>query len=84
MSRHNRRVPTTFYNRFARDAREFADTYASGRVVGVLEGGYSNRALVAGGMAWTAGMIGDSADKTWWNVQNLEKVCALPFQIPAR
>ncbi|KAG8678909.1 hypothetical protein FRC09_019427 [Ceratobasidium sp. 395] len=73
MSRHNRRVPTTFYNRFARDATAFADVHALGRVVGVLEGGYSDRALIAGGMAWTAGMIGE-ADRSWWSVQNLEKL----------
>ncbi|KAJ1303604.1 hypothetical protein OPQ81_011787 [Rhizoctonia solani] len=38
MSRHNRRVPTTFYHRFACDVREFAQSYAKGRVVGALEG----------------------------------------------
>ncbi|KAG9122669.1 hypothetical protein FRC07_000860 [Ceratobasidium sp. 392] len=74
MSRHGRRVPTTFYHRFARDATTFANTYAEGRVVGVLEGGYSDRALIAGGMAWTAGMIGDSADRSWWSAENLEKL----------
>ncbi|KAG8733094.1 hypothetical protein FRC10_000424 [Ceratobasidium sp. 414] len=74
MSRHNRRVPTTFYNRFARDATTFADIHANGRLVGVLEGGYSDRALIAGGMAWTAGMIGDVADKSWWIAENLDKL----------
>ncbi|KAG9075596.1 hypothetical protein FRC06_009998 [Ceratobasidium sp. 370] len=74
MSRHNRRVPTTFYDRFARDATAFADLHATGKLVGVLEGGYSNRALIAGGMAWTAGMIGELADKSWWNAENLDKL----------
>ncbi|CAE6511018.1 unnamed protein product [Rhizoctonia solani] len=76
MSRHNRRVPTTFYHRFACDAREFAQSYAKGRVVGVLEGGYSDRALVSGGMAWINGMIGNSYEGTryLWSVPNLEKI----------
>ncbi|CEL60429.1 histone deacetylase HOS3 [Rhizoctonia solani AG-1 IB] len=76
MSRHNRRVPTTFYHRFACDAREFAQLYAKGRVVGVLEGGYSDRALVSGGMAWVNGMIGVSREKVrdLWSIANLEKV----------
>ncbi|KAG9085867.1 hypothetical protein FS749_004052 [Ceratobasidium sp. UAMH 11750] len=74
MSRHNRRVPTTFYDRFARDATAFADLHSEGRLVGVLEGGYSDRALISGGMAWTSGMIGNSPDKNWWNVENLEKL----------
>ncbi|CAE6442400.1 unnamed protein product [Rhizoctonia solani] len=76
MSRHNRRVPTTFYHRFACDAREFAQSYAKGRVVGVLEGGYSDRALVSGGMAWINGMIGNTHPdaRDLWSVANLEKI----------
>ncbi|CAE7215663.1 unnamed protein product, partial [Rhizoctonia solani] len=79
MSRHNRRVPTTFYHRFACDAREFAQSYANGRLVGVLEGGYSDRALVSGGMAWINGMIGNIREnaRDLWNVVNLEKACFL-------
>ncbi|CAE6488192.1 unnamed protein product [Rhizoctonia solani] len=76
MSRHNRRVPTTFYHRFACDAREFAQSYAKGRVVGVTEGGYSDRALVSGGMAWINGMIGNTHEnaRDLWSVVNLEKI----------
>ncbi|QRV77976.1 histone deacetylase family protein [Ceratobasidium sp. AG-Ba] len=74
MSRHTRRVPTTFYNRFAHDAIAFANMHAKGRVVSVLEGGYSDRALIAGGMAWTAGMIGNPENRNWWKVDNLEKL----------
>ncbi|QRW20462.1 histone deacetylase family protein [Rhizoctonia solani] len=76
MSRHNRRVPTTFYHRFACDAREFAEVYAKGRVVGVLEGGYSDRALVSGGMAWINGMIGLRTQnaRDLWKIPNLEKI----------
>ncbi|QRV92794.1 histone deacetylase family protein [Ceratobasidium sp. AG-Ba] len=74
MSRHNRRVPTTFYSRFAHDAIAFANAHAKGRVISVLEGGYSDRALIAGGMAWTAGMIGNPENRDWWKVENLEKL----------
>ncbi|CAE6404063.1 unnamed protein product [Rhizoctonia solani] len=76
MSRHNRRVPTTFYHQFACDAREFAQSYAKGRVVGVLEGGYSDRALVSGGMAWINGMIGHTHAnaRDLWSVVNLDKI----------
>lgn len=81
MSRHNRRVPTTFYNRFAHDARIFADGVAQGRVVGILEGGYSDRALVGGGIAWVAGML-ESEEKEWWSVTNLEKVGILCVSSP--
>ena len=56
MSRHGRHVPTSFYRRFARDALSLAHKYAQGRLIGVLEGGYSDRALTSGVMSWLAGM----------------------------
>ena len=39
------RVPPSFFYRFTRDACALADTYAEGRLVSVLEGGYSDRAI---------------------------------------
>lgn len=48
MSRHNAKVPTVFYESFARDAAVFADKYGQGRVLAVLEGGYSQKALMTG------------------------------------
>ena len=78
MSRHNRKVPTSFYHRFARDTCALADQYAQGRVISVLEGGYSDRALTSGAMAHLAGLVdipaGSSVDEEWWNVENLIKV----------
>ena len=56
MSRHGRHVPTSFYRRFARDALTFADEHAKGRLISVLEGGYSDRALTSGVMSWIAGL----------------------------
>lgn len=57
MSRHGRHVPTSFYRRFARDALAFAEEHAEGRLLSVLEGGYSDRALASGAMAWIAGLV---------------------------
>ncbi|KXN84336.1 Histone deacetylase HOS3 [Leucoagaricus sp. SymC.cos] len=75
MSRHNRKVPTSFYHRFTRDARVFADKYASGRLISVLEGGYSDRALISGSMAHICGLVGsDKVDEEWWNVKNLTEL----------
>lgn len=79
MSRHNRKVPTSFYHRFARDACAFADRYARGSLVSVLEGGYSDRALTSGAMAHLSGLVdinqlGSKIDEEWWNVENLVKV----------
>jgi histone deacetylase HOS3 len=79
MSRHGRKVPTSFYHRFTRDARRFAGRYAKGRLISVLEGGYSDRALVGGAMAHVAGLVelgeGEQrVDEGWWGVENLGMV----------
>lgn len=82
MSRHGRNVPTSFYSRFASDVRSFADQYAQGRIVSVLEGGYSNTALISGVGSFLEGLAGESnADVEsssvkgeWWNVHRLEQV----------
>ncbi|KAH9924694.1 Arginase/deacetylase [Epithele typhae] len=74
MSRHGRKVPTSFYYRFARDTRAFASRYANGRLISVLEGGYSDRALASGAMAHLAGFLEDDThpvDPTWWSRENL-------------
>lgn len=86
MSRHGRKVPTSFYYRFAKDARKFANEHAKGRIISVLEGGYSDRALTSGAMAHLTGLVdldsvrnGLSAgiDEGWWSVDNLTKVSRL-------
>ncbi|KAG6856354.1 hypothetical protein H0H87_005341 [Tephrocybe sp. NHM501043] len=79
MSRHNRKVPTSFYHRFARDACALSDVYAKGRLVSVLEGGYSDRALISGTMAHLSGLVDESVieggvNEEWWNVENLIKL----------
>ena len=87
MSRHDRKVPASLYYRFTRDVGAFADRYARGRVVSVLEGGYSDRALMSGAMAHLCGLVDDGSGKLaggvkeeWWTVDNLTKVCRFQFQ----
>lgn len=78
MSRHQRKVPVSFYHRFAQDARRFADAVAGGRLISVLEGGYSDRALTSGVIAHLAGLGETEAVKTdpeWWKSDNLVAVC---------
>lgn len=80
MSRHGRKVPASFYHRFARDTRVFANKHANGRVISVLEGGYSDRALISGAMAHTAGLADPKrgeVDESWWDVENLSMVSHL-------
>ncbi|EIW81142.1 arginase deacetylase [Coniophora puteana RWD-64-598 SS2] len=77
MSRHGRKVPTSFYHRFTREICASAERYARGRVISVLEGGYSDRALESGAMAHLCGLVDPSAgaiDEDWWSVDNLVKL----------
>lgn len=82
MSRHNRRVPASFYHRFAVDARNFAGKFADAKLISVLEGGYSDRALISGGLAHLCGLIdcqslGVEVKEEWWNTESLTLVGSL-------
>ena len=77
MSKHGCYFPTAFYNKFAREACAFADRFAQGRLVSVLEGGYSNRALISGVMAHISGLADTEqsiVDPEWWDLPALEEV----------
>ncbi|KAG8630467.1 hypothetical protein KVT40_002086 [Elsinoe batatas] len=59
MQRHAVNVPTSFYDRFTRDAVQMAQDAsagAEGRVISVLEGGYSDRALTSGVLSHVTGL----------------------------
>ncbi|KAH9826210.1 Histone deacetylase HOS3, partial [Teratosphaeria destructans] len=59
MQRHKVNVPTEFYARFTRDVVALAeepDVACDGRVISVLEGGYSDRALCSGVLAHLSGL----------------------------
>ncbi|GJE85951.1 histone deacetylase HOS3 [Phanerochaete sordida] len=74
MSRHQRKVPVSFYHRFARDAQSFAEVVAKGKLISVLEGGYSDRALTSGAIAHISGLSETEsvkADPSWWALENL-------------
>lgn len=59
MQRHKVNVPTEFYARFTQDILRIAEedgTSACGRVISVLEGGYSDRALMSGVLSHLSGL----------------------------
>ena len=59
MQRHQANVPTDFYARFTRDVAMMAeeeDLGVDGRIISVLEGGYSDRALVSGVLSHISGL----------------------------
>lgn len=59
MQRHQVNVPTDFYARFTRDVVTLAEEEGigvDGRVISVLEGGYSDRALMSGVLSHLSGL----------------------------
>ena len=59
MQRHKVNVPTDFYARFTQDIVNLSqevDLAADGRVISVLEGGYSDRALMTGVLSHLCGL----------------------------
>lgn len=67
MQRHSANVPTGFYARIAQDVTKIAEeegTSVHGRVISVLEGGYSNRALTSGVLSHISGLAGSDPNLT--------------------
>ncbi|TKA81799.1 hypothetical protein B0A55_02141 [Friedmanniomyces simplex] len=65
MQRHKVNVPTEFYARFTQDVVQLAQEEGSGcdgRVISVLEGGYSDRALCSGVLSHLSGLCAAPAD----------------------
>ncbi|KAK3051226.1 histone deacetylase [Extremus antarcticus] len=64
MQRHKVNVPTEFYARFTRDVVELAQEEGlgcDGRIISVLEGGYSDRALCSGVLSHLSGLCATPA-----------------------
>lgn len=65
MQRHKVNVPTEFYARLTRDVKRIAGEEGcsvDGRIISVLEGGYSNRALSSGVLSHLCGLAGSDPD----------------------
>lgn len=65
MQRHQVHVPTSFYNRFTRDAVALAENFGTGHLLSLLEGGYSSAAVATGVFSHLTGM-GEKAYKSDW------------------
>lgn len=66
---------SSFYKRFAQDTIKFAERFSGGRLISVLEGGYSDRALTSGAMAHLIGLVDPvGVDESWWSLNNLIEV----------
>jgi histone deacetylase HOS3 len=64
----------SFFSRYTRDIIAFADKYTDGKVVSVLEGGYSDRALTSAAMGHVIGLLDREGDAAWWTEAELINV----------
>ena len=83
MQRHQVNVPTEFYARLTRDVVKLAaeeGLCVNGRVISVLEGGYSDRALSSGVMSHLSGMVGERRPSV--NVE--EQIGGLGYEMSRR
>ncbi|GAA5866398.1 hypothetical protein JCM1840_001303 [Sporobolomyces johnsonii] len=89
MSRHAHHVPTSFYRRFLADVGAFAASHSAGKLLCVLEGGYSDRALASGAGGLMEGLVmrgsaavegkeeeekGRGRDERWWDEGEMKKL----------
>lgn len=67
MQRHQVNVPTEFYARISHDIVQIAEEhglFVEGRVISLLEGGYSDRALCSGVFSHLSGLVGGQSTVT--------------------
>ncbi|PRT56373.1 Histone deacetylase HOS3 [Wickerhamiella sorbophila] len=65
MQRHKVHLPTSFYNRFTRDCGALADRFAAGRLLSLLEGGYSTPAISTGVLSHLTGLANVPFKPSW-------------------
>ena len=73
MQRHQVNVPTDFYARLTRDVTVMAEEEGlgvDGRVISVLEGGYSDRALMSGVLSHISGLTAPRSPSRQQNTSN--------------
>lgn len=84
MQRHQVTVPTSFFHRFTEDCVDLANQFSSGKVLSLLEGGYSDAALATGVFSHLSGLSGNEWDGRWCDsfaAKEFEKGCKLKYNV---
>ncbi|KAJ5824297.1 Histone deacetylase superfamily [Penicillium robsamsonii] len=88
MQRHSVKVPTEFYAKFTADVIRMSQEEGlgvEGRVISILEGGYSDRALSSGVLSHLSGLSENSEYKTeWWSPNQLKELDAIMAPAPSK
>ena len=72
---------TSFFSRYTKDIVSFANQYTCGKIVSVLEGGYSDRALTSAAMGHVIGMLDERGKGEWWSEPELINVSPSPSMV---
>lgn len=73
MQRHRVHLPTEFFNRFARDCVTLSRRCVDGRLISLLEGGYSTPAIATGMLSHLTGLAGRPFDLLWGSASSAEE-----------
>lgn len=82
MQRHGASVPTSFFNRFTADSVKLARQYCKGKLLSLLEGGYSDAALSTGVFSHLTGLAMQPWQDQWGSeivAKGYEKGCKLKW-----
>lgn len=74
MQRHKVNVPTEFYTTFTKDALKLAQMHCKGKVLSLMEGGYSDKAICSGVFAHLIGLQNQDWIKEWGSEQVVKEI----------
>lgn len=74
MQRHNVNVPTSFYNMFTKDALKLAQMHSSGKILSIMEGGYSDGAISSGVFSHLIGFQNQNWINEWGSEQVVKEI----------
>ncbi|CEP64106.1 histone deacetylase LALA0_S10e02410g [Lachancea lanzarotensis] len=74
MQRHGVNVPTFFYNMFTKDALKLAQMHTHGKVLSVMEGGYSDGAIASGVFSHLIGLQNQNWINEWGSSQVIKEI----------
>lgn len=74
MQRHNVNLPTEFYTIFTKDALKLAQMHCQGKVLSLMEGGYSDKAITSGVFAHLIGLQNQDWMKEWGSEQVVKEI----------
>ncbi|CAI4053210.1 histone deacetylase SKDI_16G1590 [Saccharomyces kudriavzevii IFO 1802] len=74
MQRHSVNVPTYFYTTFTKDALKLAQMHCHGKVLSLMEGGYSDKAICSGVFAHLIGLQNQDWVNEWGSEQVVKEI----------